>query len=493
MVGARAPLARFQEADKGPFRSLGVAFVSNVSHRAVATNVHQRIRDLPGLQAVQQQPREAWSVHPSSQEQSTLQILRASFRHRVDRANRSDDALQTAFNALEEFVAVQPSRVLLLPHGMGDDHQADRVNDAFFQDLFEWLKLRGNRSAGSLNGAPIRTDSVQKTVSALRSELSSLAERRLLVPAHHVNQLRAAKQARFEDGPAGARLSTRPFRARHFRQLAEAGVRWQPAVGIYRTCVVNGACSVRILSADDLRLRRSVFIWGLLHNMYVILLRGGEPGRLTGKPFDRQRGLRFCDFEWLPPAEPTEWYASLLQHIIPIKLGEKGDLGRIPCPVSRTTRDAPAHSLPLDSYDAIVAVWEMHMRDVPPSARAALASSQQPFWCLDGWVPQTHEIKDIIREMVGILDLPAEEFTAVAPRAGGGSDILESMGPGPGRDLIQQMGRWCGEIGDIYARIAASWQLRTSRDMHTAHGIELETLSRRWRQPGRRGMSRISR
>lgn len=482
-----------QAAGAGAFRDAGVAFFSNVSHRALSTNIHQRIRDLPGLQAVQQQPREAWAAPPSALEQQTLQFLRASFRHRVDRANRSDDALSSAYNALEEFVAQQPNRVLLLPHGMGDDHQANRVNDAFFQDLFEWLKIRGNRSAGALNGAPIKTDTVQKTVSTLRAELSSLAERKLLVPAYHVNQPRAAKQARFDDGPAGQREATRPFRARHLKQLAEAGVLWQPAEGIYRTRVTNGACVCRVLSSEELHLRRCVFIWGLLHDMWVCLLRGGEPGRMTGKPFDKLRGLRFCDFEWFGPAEPTEWYPSFLQHIIPIKLNEKGDLGRVPCPVSRTSREAPAHSLPLDSYDAVAAVWEMHMRDVPPSARAALARSQQPFWCLDGWIPQTCEIKDIIREMVTIIHLPADEFTAVAPRAGGASDTFESMGPERGRDLIQQRGRWCLETGDIYARIAATWQLRASREMHTAQGIELETLSRRWRQPGRAGMQRITR
>jgi hypothetical protein len=66
------------------------------------------------------------------------------------------------------------------------------------------------------------------------------------------------------------------------------------------------------------------------------------------------------------------------------------------------------------------------------------------------------------------------------------TDAVDTYGQTAADDLFQQMGRWAGDMWQIYARISAQTHMKSVEEIELSAGVSVEELSRGWVQPATR-------
>jgi len=184
-----------------------------------------------------------WHSRPSAEERAQIARLLLAHQARVAVANAPSyqSTLANALDWLARFSATTPSRELFV-HNL---HQADSEYNAFtFALLFEFIRETGSKQAGSCFGKQLKASSIAAINSTLNAHFSCFAGAPLYNPGANAALLRAAKQARSEDAPPGARAVAAPLRARHLRSALASG-------GLERVSPHNIVCAACLLLAHN--------------------------------------------------------------------------------------------------------------------------------------------------------------------------------------------------------------------------------------------------
>ncbi|KAL1504289.1 hypothetical protein AB1Y20_010697 [Prymnesium parvum] len=352
----------------------------------------------------------------------------------------------TALGWLRRFTEVVPSRKLFVPHrGAGDVHAA-AYNEETFRLFAEFIRRHGSVRAGA-RGEVVSSAAIADYISAIRAFRSREAGYNLLVSGGNLRLPPQLKHMRREDGPTGARELQRALSARLLRRLCQ-------------------------LPAFDRRSFRGVLRWAVLWGGHNLLLRGGEFGRVDHKEFVPAYGLTLADCDWIAPCAETSGYEALVVEMMVIK-DERVTRARIPCLIRRRQPPVVARGAdPCCAYDALRALWDLRVTQVPAIERA----SAPLFANLDGAAINTQHVLAFVREAAAAVGEPAADFDSRSLRIGGATDLYHLFGPQEAERLIAARGRWCSMIHQIYTRLSATSMLAVSSVMADATGVDLEAF-----------------
>lgn len=414
-----------------------------LSLRAVATSM--------GLTGpLSAQARDEWTSTPSHGEMAALASLRDGADTRLYTSHGSASGepshLRTALGWLRRFTEVVPSRKLFVPHrGAGDVHAA-AYNEETFRLFAEFIRRHGSVRAGA-RGEVVSSAAIADYISAIRAFRSREAGYNLLVSGGNLRLPPQLKHMRREDGPTGARELQRALSARLLRRLCQ-------------------------LPAFDRRSFRGVLRWAVLWGGHNLLLRGGEFGRVDHKEFVPAYGLTLADCDWIAPCAETSGYAALVVEMMVIK-DERVTRARIPCLIRRRQPPVVARGAdPCCAYDALRALWDLRVTQVPAIERA----SASLFANLEGAAINTQHVLAFVREAAAAVGEPAADFDSRSLRIGGATDLYHLFGPQEAERLIAARGRWCSMIHQIYTRLSATSMLAVSSVMADATGVDLEAF-----------------
>lgn len=396
------------------------------------------------------QDRDAWSQPPARGELSMLAALRDGADTRLFTSHGSASGepshLRTALGWLRRFTEALPSRRLFVPHnGAGDVHAA-AYNEETFRLFAEFVRRHGSVRPGA-RGVVVSSAAIADYISAIRAFRSREAGYNLLVCGGNLRLPPQLKQMRREDGPTGARELQRALSARLLRRLC------------------------RRPDFDRLSFR-GVLRWAVLWGGHNLLLRGGEFGCVDNKEFVSAYGLTLADCDWVVPCSETSGFHALVVDMMVIK-DERVTRSRTPCLIRRRQPPhVPRGVDPCCAYDALRALWELRVAQVPPSERA-----RAPLFALaDGQAISTAHVLAFVREAAEAAGEPASDFDSRSLRIGGATDLYHLFGPQEAERLIASRGRWCSLIHQIYTRLSATSMLAVSSVMADATGVDLEAF-----------------
>lgn len=394
--------------------------------------------------------RDAWSQPPAGGELAALAALRDGADTRLYSSHGSASGepshLRTALGWLRRFTEVLPSRVLFVPHdGAGDVHAA-AYNEETFRLFAEFVRRHGSVRPGA-QGTTVSSAAISDYISALRAFRSREAGYNLLVSGGNLRLPPQLKQMRREDGPAGARELQRALSARLLRRLSQ-----RPDFD-------------RVSS-------RGVLRWAVLWGGHNLLLRGGEFGCVDNRAFVSAYGLTLADCDWVAPCAETGGYHALVVDVMVIK-DERVSRSRTPCLIRRRQPPhAPRGSDPCCAYDAMRALWEMRIAQVP-----SVEYSRAPlFATADGQAVTTTHVLAFVREAAAAAGESPADFDSRSLRIGGATDLYHLFGPQEAERIIAARGRWCSLIHQIYTRLSATSMLAVSSVMADATGVDLEAF-----------------
>lgn len=396
------------------------------------------------------QERDEWRTPPSPGELSALASLRdgADTRLYMSHGSASGEPshLRTALGWLRRFSEVVPSRRLFVPHkGAGDVHAA-AYNEETFRLFAEFVRRHGSVRAGA-RGETVSSTAISDYISAIRAFRSREAGYNLLVNGGNLRLPPQLKQMRREDGPTGARALQRALSARLLRRLC------------HRT-------------GFDRRSFRGILRWAILWGGHNLLLRGGEFGCVDNKEFVPAYGLTLADCDWVAPCAETGGYEALVVDMMVIK-DERVTRARTPCLIRRRQPPVVARGAdPCCAYDALRALWDVRVAQVPSQERSSAPLFAMP----DGLAVNTQQVLSFVREAAEAAGEPAADFDSRSLRIGGATDLYHLFGPQEAERLIAARGRWCSLIHQIYTRLSATSMLAVSSVMADATGVDLEAF-----------------
>ena len=217
-----------------------------------------------------------------------------------------------------------------------------------------------------------------------------------------------------------------------------------------------------------------------MHFCHNAVARGASAGvRRSSDVFDPQRGLTCAD---IVPDTDKSGLPGLVAYVFPGKDCENRHVKR-PIPISSRPPGQwlEGGSDPRDAYQALMAEYELMLREVPEELRAVT-----PFFRKQGTLMPitTADVAAFAadgREACGFSrddhEL-AHEF-----RVGGASDLFDVLGM-HGKQVLIDRGRWSAgsDIAFIYARTSAESQYEASILMGDSNARALESMSS-WTQP----------
>mmetsp|Transcript_16788 Transcript_16788/g.40053 ORF Transcript_16788/g.40053 Transcript_16788/m.40053 type:complete len:174 (+) Transcript_16788:132-653(+) len=152
---------------------------------------------------------------------------------------------------------------------------------------------------------------------------------------------------------------------------------------------------------------------------------------------------------------------------------ERVTRSRIPCLIRRRQPPhVPRGADPCCAYDALRALWELRIAQVPPSDRAKAPLFAMP----DGRAMATAQVLGFVREAAQAVGECPDDFDSRSLRIGGATDLYHLFGPQEAERLIAARGRWCSLIHQIYTRLSATSMLAVSSVMADASGVDLEAF-----------------
>ena len=364
------------------------------------------------------------------------------------------DRLATALEWFVDFLA-STGRTPFVPLEHAGDLAAAVYNSETLEAFGEYIRRRGSRQQGRI-GSTLASDTVDGYVATIKLLRGSEAHYRITLDAANVIMPAASKRARQLQGAPGARQLRRGIRAQHLRQLADMGYDRSSARGVHE--------------------------WAAALVAWNLLLRGGEVGVVSGKPFDPARDATFGAIEFRRPCADSAGMPWLTWDVVPVKDTQ----ARLrACPMAVRRRSAGPHGAdPLCVYDAIVAAWRAQTGSDPPAEGRAQGSlaARAFFIGRGGRVWHTGDTRDLAGRFASALGLDPAEFGGKSFRIGGATDWREVFGADAER-IITQRGRWHSDVAFLYQRALAEVHLRGSAAVGGATGADLESLCRGWVQP----------
>ena len=219
--------------------------------------------------------------------------------------------------------------------------------------------------------------------------------------------------------------------------------------------------------------------WACAVAAHVLVARGGEMGRVNGKPFTSARGLTWAHVQWHAAGELHEREACTV-HLCSVKDGE-GRGQRHPIPILRRAGGrqkgrSAASSDPLCAYSLLRAAWEEDARLLGESAARAAPVFRRT--CRGGAEAafETRDVAEIVRAVVTAAGDDPAEFGAHSARIGGASDYRDLVGDAVARRVLKVRGRWRGDIYQLYARSGVEESLAASAGVASVSTRDLESI-----------------
>lgn len=418
-----------------------------------------------GLHGVHRAVADVFSGTPSASELGRLEELRAGTRQLI--AESVDPGrLQSALTHFELWRQELPSRVAFLPltgSGSPGRLEAARYNEESLSLFLASCLQRGSLQRGKV-GQPIAVDTAQGYVSALRAELTRDSGVQALVPEANVPVRAAARGARRGRPPPAPRRRRRGLRARHLRAAA-----------------ANGEFDRR----GSWRARREWLAAVLQHRLVA---RGGEMGRVNGKPFRASRGLTWANVQWHAAGELAEAHASAVVRMCHVK-DPDGRGQRHAVPVRAHGQAAGGRRQREDALCAYSLLREAWREDCALLGAAAAASA--PIFRREprGGASSAYATKDmaaIAKRVAVAAGEPPDDFGAHSGRIGGATDYRDLTGADAGRRVLKAFGRWKGDIAYIYTRMAVEESLDASGNVANVRTRELEAVFAGFTEPAER-------
>jgi hypothetical protein len=344
-----------------------------------------------------------------------------------------------------------PSRELFVRNAGAADSE---YNATTFSLLFEFIREKGSRQAGSRNGAQLRADSILGIISTLNAFLSRLAGSPILNDGAEAAVKQAGKQARRQDGPPGDRAVQAPLRAVHLRAAFRLGLERASAFGKARAaCLLVGHNT--LARGEDLGTQGAVDI-----------------GRdLTIGAFDLTSGAGLT-----PPALVIWMCASKdpTQHN-----------RRSPMVVQRRSASGPLGADPMCTYDAILTAWPILADTIPKNQwhttlffRTPRVSGDPP----SAWRSITaNDVGTFVNQAAIAAGIDPAPLGIRSLRMGGATDLYDIHGAA-GERYIRERGRWSSDIAQIYQRVSARLHGELSRTIGDSTGVDLQSLLAGWSQ-----------
>jgi len=307
---------------------------------------------------------------------------------------------------------------------------------------------------------------VRKYIGQLRTERSLGAHYTISAPPADVRLKRQMKHMTGDDGSKSVRALQLGLRAQHFRDATLTSFDRESWWGIVR--------------------------WAFLRLGYRCCSRGGELGTTDDHDFVIERGLTWASFTWHDASPGTDGRQFFIVYYMKIKDG-KLTAERVPIITRRTLEPGDKSRHPMCVYDAVRTAWDMQSQEVPAEHAGgcqpgcACQRSQTAFFRRVSRVPvRTSDVKEGVRQLVGSLGLEPSQYGGMSCRVGFATDAVDTYGQTVADDLFQQMGRWAGDMWQIYARISASAHMRSAEEIEMSSGVSIEELADGWVQPAAR-------
>ena len=327
-------------------------------------------------------------------------------------------------------------------------------------ELFaEYIRAHGSVQKGR-TGSTIRSDTIGGYVSAIKLA-TARAQRQPITSADFNLRLPLILKQMRKDQPPGAsgnsgRALQRALRARHLRQIADAGY--------------------------DRTSRRGAERWAAAVIAHNLLLRGGELGRTTTKAHDHTRDLTLASFSFRDPCAESEGKPWLLVAVTAIKdIAARHQAMMLPIRRRASWQEQPVVGAdPLDVYDAALVAWRKRAAEVAPCDYA-----KAPFFTSsDNKSPWTTEdTRTLARSLGKLAGFDPKDFGGKSFRIGGATDMREALGE-TSQLLIMQRGRWATDVAQVYQRALVKAHLDASVAVGSAQASrDLEELCKGWAQP----------
>ena len=417
-----------------------------------------------GLLGVQEGPEDIFSSQPADSELRDLRQLRAA-AHQVVHESVDPGRLQSALAHWELWRREVPSRLPFLPL-VGDKSPgldaASHYNARTFELFTTSCLRRGSLQPGRL-GNPIEPDTIAGYVSAIRSLLSRDGGVLFRSAAHDV---------RVKALTRGIRRARGPRRTRRRR------------LGL-RACHLRAAAACRTFDRHRTWANRRRWLAAVL--AHSLLARGGELGRVTGKAFRHDRGLRWRDIEWHATGTIHPTHAALTVHMCSVKDGEGGGV-RHPLQIRRRARGTSKVDDPMCCYDLLRRAWADDAAvlgsdaalDAPIFRRSARGGAEDAY--------STTDVHRIVREVAVAAGLNPDDFGAHSARIGGATDFRDLYDPSTqgleeARRVLKKRGRWLSDIAFIYARTSIDTSLEASARLADVDGRDIEATFAGWAEP----------
>ena len=392
---------------------------------------------------------------PSHEGAEMLKRLRSGFADRV--RSGTSDRHDGAMEWLNDFVHDTTRKPFVDPSSSG----GKLYNQETFDLISEYARERGSRQAGVRRGKPLLADTIANIVSGVKCAVESAQHTEIVVKADNTARPRATRDMRREDGPRGERRLSRGLRTHHLRSVAELGFdRWSEL----------GAVK-----------------WGVVLAAHQLLLRGGEVGRSSKRPFDAARGITWASFDWsVQPCEESRWLPWLMIWIVASKDPEWRHRA-VGLPITRRSKWHASSTLgedPLDAYDAILIAWRAREHSVDVGQRTFGQPSETPFFTdAKGNAWTTRDSQQLARDIAGALGMQPDDFGGKAFRIGGATELRDKQGDAS-QHTIKQRGRWGSDVAQVYQRTLLSEHLHASFAMGSG-GVsrDMEEFSAGWSQP----------
>ena len=400
-------------------------------------------------------------------------MLRERAQSRVRGANSSASirGAGTAVGWYERYTAAFPSKTLFVEATMAGDLVASAHNEALLRDIAEFIRETGSVHPGPGFGKPQLAGTIRKIIGQIRME-------RTLGSGYNVGGVagtnrpnkRQLKHMGAVDGPGDVRALELGFRARHFAAIVHTTFDRTSWWGTMR--------------------------WAFCRLGYRCCGRGGELGTTDSHDFEPAYGLTWAAFRWIEPDDLTQ-HSILIVMYMAIKDGKLSKV-RVPILCHRTL---PRGDPGFDSccvYDAVRAVWNMQVANVPAAhpgdckeGCTCLRSTTPFFVRKSGKAISTRDVSDAVKAMAPFVGLDPDLLGGKSLRIAFATDAYEVLGMTGAVNEIQLMGRWLSEIWQIYARISAERHMHTFAEIEKARGLSLEELAKGWVQSAKPSLSRF--
>ena len=401
-----------------------------------------------------------WLVEPSPQHRALANRLRALVFMRAQTANAPGyhAELAGALVWLADFLEAMPGR-LFLKRPLDD---GDKIYNAGSLSLmFEFMREKGSRKPGAKSfGKTLKSNTISGTLSTLTAFLSFIAKQPLVDKDFCAELSAAKKQARHEDGPAGATAVEDPLRAMHLR-----------------AAFATGFCRPRVGKPTALQVvKRAALLGG--HNL---LARG-----TCLCETDERRMLSIVAFDWRAAAELSPPGVVVWLHPSKDPTQRKP---RYPMLVQRRAVGGARSADPMCTFDAFVDAWKVLAATVPLHRHRSTIFFRVP---PDGhdvdlsdaadWPPLTPALVSVwVKEAAVAAGVDPTRRGTRALRMGGSTDLYDIYGPAAER-YIRERGRWGSDVAQIYQRVSAAAHGEMSRVIGDSDGADLQSLLRGWSQ-----------